>query len=200
MSIQLEIKSSDHTAADLQLLAAALGNQEAIHQRIAGDSERWIKGPKVAGKISGSQHRTANRLGATPTGHLVDAYNRVGSSGSEQAASLWIPGASRLRAAFGSYTVRPTGGRKYLTIPITAEAYGQRAGEVADLSFIFVKRTNTALLVKRNADKTYKPYYLLAREASIPEDPNLIPFDELEEVAKLAVGDYIDDAIGNPTP
>jgi hypothetical protein len=64
-------------------------------------------------------------------------------------------------------------------------------------------RTNQRRLVRRRTDAEIM--YVLAAKVDIPEDPTLIPFDELEEVAKMAVGDYIDDALeqtltGGATP
>lgn len=195
MSLLLTITATtDHTAQELELAAAAMGNPAGMHAKMAGAGEDYLK--EYGRQHSPSQHRTANRLGATPTGHLEDAYNRIESSSSEKAASLWMPGASRLRAAFGSYVVRPTGGRKYLTIPVAAEAYGRRAGEIDGLIFMRVGPNKTPLLAKPDGDRI-TTYYLLAREASIPEDPSLIPFDRLTEKVTDAAGEYIDQAIEN---
>jgi hypothetical protein len=81
--------------------------------RIAGDAEIFLK--KAGKQIAATQHRTANTLGATPTGHLGEAYEGIESSSGADKIELLIPGASRLRAAFGSYVVRPKNS-KYLTI------------------------------------------------------------------------------------
>jgi hypothetical protein len=43
--------------------------------------------------------------------------------------------------------------------------------------------------------KPLEVLYVLVKEAKIPEDRNLIPFDELEEISALAAGDYLDDEI-----
>jgi hypothetical protein len=187
------------TTAELAAIAAAVGNREGIHARMAGETERWIKGPDVAGKVSGAQHRTANKLGAAPTQHLEKAYQDIEGQSDADSARLLVPSHSRLRAAFGEYTVRPGPGKKWLTIPITAAAYGKRAGKISGLAFILDREEQTAMLVKRTG-KTFKPYYLLVRKATIREDATLIPFPELEEVARLAVGVYIDDALKTTNP
>ena len=43
-------------------------------------------------------------------------------------------------------TIRPTGGRKYLTIPAVAEAYGKRAGEFSNLRFGFTEGRSGGLV------------------------------------------------------
>jgi hypothetical protein len=168
--------------------AARLAAPAGLHARMAGAAERFLKA--FGRTTSQTKHNTANRLGARPTGHLEDAYSRVESSSNEAAASLWIPGGSRLRAAFGSYTVRPTGGRQYLTIPVAAEAYGKRASEIPGLVFMRVGPTKTPLLARPDGDRI-TTYYLLAKEATIPEDTGLIPFEDLYAEAADAAELYL---------
>jgi hypothetical protein len=187
--MKIDIQIANTATPELQAIAGRLANPAAIHAAIAGSSERFLK--KFGAARAKEEHRTATRLGAKPTGHLVDAYNRIESGSDTTAARLFIPAASRLRAAFGTYTVRPTEGRKWLTIPITAEAYGKRAREIDGLAFIFNQETTTALLIKRNGDGTYKPYYLLVKQVTIPEDAGLIPFDDLAQNAADAAELYL---------
>ena len=198
--------------ADLQ---GGLQDKAGLNARIAGESEKWIKGPGVAGRISAEQHRTAERLGANPTGHLADAYQAIESQSDEASARLLIPSGSRLRAAFGAYTITPGAGKKFLTIPVAAEAYGHRAGEFDDL-FVMARPGKALMLARReegnfqkgyqrarpnqnrktrDRDANIKVLYLLLPSVDIKEDATLIPFPELEEVATLAAGDFIDDEI-----
>lgn len=169
-------------------IAGRLKNPAGIHTVMAGAAEGFLK--KKGREKSKTEHNTAQRLGAKPTGHLEDAYNRVESSSNEQAASLWIPGASRLRAAFGPYTVTPTAGRKYLTIPVAAAAYGKRAAEIPGLIFMRVGPNKTPLLAKPDGEGI-TTYYLLAKSADIPADESLIPFDAMAEDAALAAEKWI---------
>lgn len=168
--------------------AARLASPAGLHARMAGAAERFLKA--FGRKTRQTEHNTANRLGAKPTGHLEDAYSRVKSSSNEAAASLWVPGGSRLRAAFGSYTVRPTGGRKYLTIPVAEAAYGKRASDIPDLVFMRVGPKKTPRLARPDGDRI-TTYFLLAKEATIPEDPGLIPFDDLYAEAADAAELYL---------
>jgi hypothetical protein len=158
--------------------ARKLANPAELHARMAGAMERFLK--DFGRETSKTEHRSAEKLGAQPTGHLADAYEAVESGSDAGGARLFVPGASRLRAAFGSYTVRPTGGRKFLTIPVAAEAYGRRAGEFAKgkLFLVRVGPRKTPVLAHGEAGRL-TTYYLLVPSATIPEDPGLIPFEDL---------------------
>lgn len=164
-------------------------DRATLHAEMAGTAEKFLKTEGF--KKAATEHRTADALGAKRTGHLEEEYNKIEGTSNAGAASVWIPRSGRLRAAFGAYTVRPGPGKKYLTIPITAEAYGKRAREIPDLDFIFLKETNTALLVKRNGDKTYKPYFHLVKQSNIPGDESLLPIAAMAEDAALAAEQYI---------
>jgi hypothetical protein len=214
MSLQVTIQIGGQIQESLADLQDGLRDKGAMNLRIAKESEKWIKSPAVAGRISAEQHRTANRLGANPTGHLADAYQAIESVSDDDSARLLVPSHSRLRAAFGGYTVRPTKS-KFLTIPIAAEAYGRRAREFDDL-FVMSRPGKALMLARReegdtqrgymrartyqnrktrDRDANIKPMYLLLKEVDIKGDETLIPFPELEEVAVTAALDYIDEEI-----
>lgn len=80
------------------------------------------------------RHKTANRLGAQPTDHLLLAAESQNLKGMSDAGGVTIgitsPGIGR---AFHPLDIKPSAGKKYLTIPATAEAYGRRAGSFNDL-------------------------------------------------------------------
>lgn len=170
------------------IAAARLANPAALHTRMATAGERFLK--QYGRATAQGEHDTANRLGARPTGHLEDAYSRVESAGDSSAARLFIPAASRLRAAFGAYTVRPGAGKKYLTIPVAAEAYGRRAGTVDGLIFMRVGPRKQPVLGKPDGDRI-TTYYLLVTEATIPEDPGLIPFADIYAEGTDAAEKYL---------
>lgn len=101
--------------------------------------------------------------------------------------------------------IRPKGGRKYLTIPATPEAYGRRAGEFGDLDFAFVmdengairpalvRRASTLLKYSRRKRKDgsvsinvrageeieRKVYYWLVKKVTQQPDPSVLPPDSL---------------------
>ena len=196
MSINVEI-TYDNTD-QLAFLVAALEDKSGMHERIARDALFFVK--DFGSSKSSREHRTANMLGASPTGHLERAYAGIEGKSDESSARLLVPGASRLRAAFGAYTARPQNGKTYLTLPIHKDVYGQRAGEFTDLKFAKIggKSSGTgrqAFLVRENDDGTVDFMYFLTPSVNIKEDASLIPFDEIYEKAGDSVEAFLDEAI-----
>ena len=187
--MHLTIQLSDDASASLRRLWTVTTNCAEMHAAMAGATEIYLK--KFGAETSQTKHRTAERLGATPTGHLADAYSEIESGSDGAAMRLFIPGASRLRAAFGSYTVTPGSGKKYLTIPVAAEAYGKRARQIDGLQFMVVGPNRTPILAKSSGDRL-TTYYLLVKSAMIPADPSLIHFDVLAEEAVDAAEEYLE--------
>jgi hypothetical protein len=217
MSLRIDLKVEGLAPEDLAMLKATLQNPAPLHAKIAGDAETFIK--KAGPGIASQNHRSANRLGATPTGHLDDAYQAIEGSSTAAAAVLTIPRASRLRAAFGAYAVRPTKS-KYLTIPVHKDAYGKRAREIDDLFPLRVGPRKTLVLARRDEsagpsenqrfltrarpgqrraarrrDTGIETMYVLVTSADIPAQPDLIPFEKLENEGIRSVEEFLDDAI-----
>jgi hypothetical protein len=186
--IRIDIDLAD-TVAEVRELGIRLEDSGEINAAIALVTENALK--KYGRETAPSQHATANRLGARPTNHLVDAYEQIESQSDRSSARLLIPRASRLRAAFGGYVQTPGAGKQFLTIPVAAEAYGKRAGEFTDLVFMRVGPKQTPILARPNEDGSITTYYFLAREVEIPEDPDLIPFEDLEATARDGAELYI---------
>jgi len=215
MAIHFKIDISAEISESLADLQDGLRDQVGLHARIAGDSERWVKGADVAGKISAEQHRSAETLGAAPTGHLAEAYEGIESTSDNLSATLLIPGASRLRAAFGDYEIIPKKPNGFLTIPVAKDSYGKRAGEFGDEIFFALvgpkrqpvlarrqERVETESIQNRSPKgkrhdnkKPLEVLYILTRKSKIKEARSLIPFDKLEEIAALAASDFINDAV-----
>lgn len=81
------------------------------------------------GGLARTRHATANRLGATPTGHYrEEAVNLTASDANSATVAVSIPGIAR---AYRDITIRPKRA-KSLTIPIHAWAYGRTVREVRD--------------------------------------------------------------------
>ncbi len=191
MSLRVEIEMGGLSAEDLQTIVDSLEDRTELHAQIAGDAERFMQ--DVGPAIAAGNHTTANRLGASPTGHLADAYEGIESIYDAASAALLIPQASRLRAAFGSYTVEADDGG-YLTIPVNAASYGRRAREFSDLKPIRVGPKKTLILARVEGPQL-ETMYLLVESVDIPEDPTLIPFQELANEAGRSAGEYIDSKI-----
>ena len=192
MSLRVDIDTSGLDAGDLAVLEARMRDGAGLHARMAGDAEIFVK---ERGKVTAAgEHRSAQRLGAQPTGHLSAAYEGIEGVSTAESASLLVPGATRLRAAFGRYVITPKNGSKFLTIPVAREAYGKRAGEFDDLFFLRVGPRKTPILA-RDSGPGLQTMYFLTPKAEIPEDKNLIPFDDLAEEARDSAEAFIDEAI-----
>ena len=88
----------------------------------------------------------------------------------------------------------PGPGRTYLTIPVAAEAYGHRAREF-DLVPLRVGPRKTLILARRDASGNLTTMYVLVTEATIPEDPKLIPFDDIFAGARDSAEAFYDEAL-----
>ena len=160
-----------------------------IERKIQPDGAASAAGESLAGVVqdhvlaaAGARHRTASRLGATPTGHLSEgaANIRMEKEGSRAVVVGPIPGITR---AFGDLHIRPTN-KKALTIPINAVAYGMRAPELSAHGwslFTLPAREGPGagiLFGRRAGAKSAVALYLLRESADIPQDRGLMPSDE----------------------
>ncbi len=184
--IEIDIKGD---AAVVQRIRAGLVNRRPLHARLAVTTEKFTKDYVAALHDRPQEHRTANRLGAKPTGEFIRASRLIGSASDDAGVTLRFPRASRLRAAFGTYTVRPRN-VKYLTIPAHALAYGMRARELDGLKFRMFGHRAKALVFGEGPFKG-KVAYWLVKEATINEDRGLLPFEQLPAVIRGVAMAYI---------
>ncbi len=190
MSINVEITYD--SADQLTYLTEALEDKAGMHDRIAREALLFVK--EFGSAKSTSEHRTATSLGARPTGHLAKAYAGIEGKSDASSARLLVPRASRLRAAFGAYTLTPQNS-EYLTLPVHREAYGRRAGEFQDLIALRVGPRKSLILAREIEGGGLETMYFLTKSVSIPEDATLIPFEEIYEGAGDSVEAFLDDAI-----
>ncbi len=211
-AIEIKIDLSEDVSESLRAIARGLKDKGPLHQRIAADAETFVKARGAV--TAATEHRTANSLGAAPTGHLADAYEAIEGQATADGASLLVPSGGRLAAAFGPVTIRPKSG-KFLTIPVAKDSYGKRAGEFGDeLFFLRVGPKRQAVLARRQErvetggfdrskskgkrydnDKPLEVLYVLVSESNIPEDRNLIPFDDLADEAVDTTEKYLDELL-----
>ena len=99
---------------------------------VLGEGEPGIE-VEVTARASDAQGLREVLAGLEGDVVLLDPELRC--SGPYPVADVLVPGASRLRAAFGPYTLdTPTAtGKQAYTIPVSGDAYGHRAGEFTDL-------------------------------------------------------------------
>lgn len=189
MTIEITIETNQSTPA-LAALVASLEDPTGLHVAMAARGERLMRDYLRA--IAPGRHATANRLGARPTGILEKAAESPEGRGSVDGATVTIRPGEVLSRTFGEVTIRPTGGKRYLTIPVAAEAYGRRAREFDDLKFIRIGPQQIPVLARRMANGNMVVYYALAREVKQKQDRTLLPSDDaiLEEM-ESAAGDVL---------
>jgi len=194
MSISATMTVEDDSATPfLKQLSSGLQDRTRLNQFIAGRGEALTRDYLFA--QAAIRHRTANALGATPTGHLERAAESVTSewNGDDAIIGITSPGISRV---MGDIEIDPVNG-SYLTIPATAAAYGKRAEEVAqqfgDLHFVPFPNGKKALVAELGTgkDKQEIVMYWLVAHVTLPEDRTLLPSDEAYlAAAEDGAGDY----------
>jgi hypothetical protein len=217
VSLSVDIQVTGSAKKLLSKIDAKLINREELHHDIAVRAENTVRDYLII--LAGSRHATADRLGATPSGHLERAAESVHSESDANAATVNVtsPGMSR---AFGDITIKPGSGKKYLTIPATAEAYNTRAGAFNDLRLAFFKGGLLALVKAdqsrlsdrkasgfgveskaAKADKTKERppvYYWLKKEVKQKQDRTLLPSDKLlQSAAEEGTRDWLKSFFGS---
>lgn len=169
-----------------------LVSDRAIDNALGQGAARVVRHHLVA------KNATPNKLG----GRRTNFYNRAAQSVNVQVPA---PGTSvvsinkvGLRQRLEGGWIRPTGGRKFLTIPAIAEAHGRRASEFSNLRFGYTQGRNGGLVPalveasstqlkfgRQRKDGTRavsvtgssggRAYFFLARQVFQQADPSVLP-------------------------
>jgi hypothetical protein len=139
--------------------------------------------------LAQTRHRTAQRLGATPSNHLAQAAEKVAEpqalTAAGDSATLTIHHVGMIRALRDVEITPQTG--KALAIPIHALGYNRRPAQFSrDTFFVFVsKTTGNAFLALRQPEKHAKPIlvYALVRSVHQKQDRTLLPSQQEWEAA-----------------
>jgi hypothetical protein len=178
MSFAIQLTASDTVTPILAGLIGALEDPTDLHKAIAAEAEVLTRDYIVS--IAPSRHKTAESLGATPTGYLERAAEGVSSTGERDAAVVILAGdVGGFARAFSDITITPKKG-KFLTIPAKAATYGKRAGEFDDLELIVFKSDDTFAMAlgKRTENDTVDVYFWLRRKVFQRQDRSLLPSDD----------------------
>ena len=165
-----------------QLLSvAARGVQRAVARHIE--------------RMGTTRHRSAQALGAEPTGHYERAAADVTSEVDGDVGVVTIPIAGFSRA-FHNVTIRPGAGKRALTIPIAAASYGVKVVEMQSAGWsIFRPKGSKALFGRRDGVAAALPLYALVSVVRQPQDRTLLPSDdELGAAAESGVRTYLQEA------
>jgi len=121
-----------------------------------------------------SKHTTAHMLGARPTGHYEEGVRRSTTSADSSGAEVRIP-IPGLRRAWEDVTIRP--GKRALTLPRAAVAYGRTVAEVRALGWTVFKPkgTNWLMGTKGGDRETLTLLYTLVGGVVQRRDPSLLP-------------------------
>jgi len=175
MNLSVSI-TSRNLEADIHAVASALaGAGRAQLNQAMGESVRDTVRDHLRA-LAQSRHTTAEKLGATPTGHLEQAARAIeGSpvSATSSEATLTINHVGMIRA-LKDVTILPK--KQFLTIPMNAIAYGRRIGECDQVQIVH----------RGEAVRTDIAAYILVRSVTQKQDRSLLPSDaELQDAAVL---------------
>jgi hypothetical protein len=182
----------------LRGLIDALEDTTDLHRSIAGEAESLTREHIV--KIAPSRHKTAERLGAKPTGYYERVADGVTSRGDAEVAVVSLGGdAGGFARAFGDVTIVPRKA-KNLAIPAKAAAYGKRPGEIADLELLFMGRKAgggfALALGKKTAGGAREVWFWLVKKVFQKQDRTLLPTDDqFLAAAELGALSYLEEKV-----
>ena len=192
--IALNIKVNDAVTPTLKRLQSQLTDRTELNAKIAATAETLTRRYliEVAAPV---RHKTAERLGATPTGYLGRRANAIESRGTKDAAIVSLGSEADIFARVDGPVIVRARAAKFLTIPATAAAFGRRAREIGGL-FPVTFKTGSKALVQKDGKKL-KVFYWLKEAVTLPQDRELLPSDEgYEKAAELAAQDFVDALAG----
>jgi len=194
MSISLYFDVEDHVSERLRTFIVALDDRTDLHRAIAGEAADLTR--EHLQMIAETRHKTAEELGAEPTGFWARAVEQVTTAASNDAGVVSVnsPGIGR---AGHDVDIYPTDGREYLTIPIHPLAYGHRVSELAANFEIFALHTGPSgtgiLAFRQPGQHVATALYLLVPEVHQKQDRTLLPSDEeYETVALQGISNYVE--------
>jgi hypothetical protein len=195
MSLSFAVTTADlgRTQPRLGRLVAGLSDtgRAHLHEMILGRVLELTR--EHLREIAQTRHDTANKLGASPTGHWAQAAEKTSGTYDETAATVTVsqPGIGRVAHPI---TILPGPGKEALTLPLIAPAYGQRAYRVPGL-FVWKSPTsgNAFLAQSEGHPGALVLWYLLVKSVVQEQDRTLLPSDELYRAAALqGCVDYAD--------
>jgi hypothetical protein len=201
MPIGLKIEvHGESLEALLRKFTGGLNDRTPMNERVGDRATQLTRKHLI--EIAQSRHATAQRLGASPTGHWAQAAEKTSFAADPGGATISIdqPGIGRVAH---DVTIVPTGGKKYLTIPAIAEAYGKVARSIPDLALMIRwkggERRAVALaqVTGKGKERTETVFYWLVKSVTQKQDRTLLPSDDEYELSGLAgVRDYVDQLLG----
>lgn len=181
----------DLVSAPLALLTAGLEDLASFNAKLSLDELALIQRHLIG--IALDRHDSARRLGAEPSGFWAEADKQsvATSDGESATVSITHPGIGRVAH---DVDIVPGAGKQWLTIPLEASAYGERAYRMSDLFFVQPTGKEHALLGRRTGKGKGEVewLYLLLKSVHLPQDRTLLPPDEaFAQVARLSAAEFV---------
>lgn len=154
-----------------------LGNMESVYRNAGVRLARCIRNHMRL--LASTRHDTANKLGATPTGHFkASDVLPPNATNADVSVTVTTPGISR---AYHDIDIDPVNGQ-FLTIPLHADAYGLSAREYSERYgklFRINQKGSTekgkVLYTKDALNGKPIPMYALTAHVHQVRDPSLMP-------------------------
>lgn len=189
LSVQLEATAALTPFLHELLQALQLGEQREFLEDV-GDAFEALTSEHIT-RASATRHKTAARLGATPTGYLERLAGAVESSPAPGGGGVRMRLQGEIfKRAFDEVQVTAQEA-DMLTIPWHEEAYGRRAREFDNL-FVYQSKRGQAFLARPAGKGRLDFLYLLKKSVTLPQDRGLLPSEaaylaEAERIAQVYV-------------
>jgi len=186
----LSIKITDTAKPQLAAIADGLKNKRPMLIMVGNRVRNLIRDHLIQRSL-----QVRNKLGAPTSGFWAKQARNVSNqkpevAGDTVAISLEGPGMAR---AFGPLTIRPKPPKKFLTIPLIAQAYNKRAYRIADLFAVVSRTTGKGVLLRRGKNGVAVPWYALVKQVHQTQDRSILPTDPaITEAAEQGIGDYVE--------
>ena len=200
MNYGLSFDVRDAVQPALDRLSAAFTDTTKLNRKIGGDVLSLVR--DYLTQIAEERHESAEKLGASPSRHWgnPDTYTTMRAGADSAVIGISKPGIGRVAH---DVTITPVEGKQWLSIPLIAQAYNQRARAIAGLFFVQPKGKDFALLGRRTDNRydrddaqdartsSVEWVYLLVKSVHQNQDRTLLPPDEaFLFVASRAADEY----------
>jgi hypothetical protein len=200
-------------SVSISITGPALDQIKSFATDFAGDETKHAAGGAVRrllmDHLGGLDASRPNKIGGKRTHYYADLARNVSYEATGDGADVRVTGTGIALHYYGG-VIKPTGGRKYLTIPVDPEAYGRRAGEFNNLEiawgltkggkprpiglvtkndYVYKTKKNRKSGVKEVVSASYqggKWMFALVTSATIPADKSILPDDDTIQAAALS--------------
>lgn len=174
----------------------ALAKLAAAGRAIAPEKLHAVAGRAILNQVKAhlrERNATANRLGGKRTNYYAKAAQSVHAEHDAASARISVSHTGMALHYYGG-TVRPVN-RKYLTIPIAAEAHGARVSDFPGAFVLRLKGKQPVIALRKWKGRTpgaLQLLFALVRQATIKADPSVMPSPGTSsESAVLAINAYL---------